>query len=63
MTRADFLARVTHDGLGEDFIKYLTVRLASQQYLIASLPPWTASTGLAVTLLQLTRKLGKRGDL
>ena len=61
MTCADFLARLTDDGLGEGFIKYLATRLACQQHLITSLTTMDSEHRLAATLLQLARKLGTRG--
>jgi CRP-like cAMP-binding protein len=44
MSSADFLARVTHDGLGKDLITCLATRLGRQQHLITNLALWTVST-------------------
>jgi CRP/FNR family transcriptional regulator, cyclic AMP receptor protein len=60
MACADFLALVTREGLGEDFIKHLAMRLASQQRLIANLATVDSEHRLAATLLQLALRLGKQ---
>jgi len=63
MACPDFLALVTGDGLEEDFIKYLAIRLASQQRLIANFATVDSEHRLAAALLQLARRLGKQGPL
>jgi CRP-like cAMP-binding protein len=63
MACVDFLALVTDEGLEEDFIKYLAIRLASQQRLIANLATVDSEHRLAAALLQLARRLGKQGPL
>ena len=63
MTCAKFLARLTQDGLTEDFIKYLAMRLAELQRVITNLATADSERRLAATLLELGRKLGKRDPL
>jgi CRP-like cAMP-binding protein len=57
---ARFLDRLTRDSLLEGFIKYLTVRVADQQEVIANLVTVDSEQRLGKTLLQLARKLGKK---
>jgi CRP-like cAMP-binding protein len=55
-----FLERLGRDSLLEGFVKYLTVRIADQQEVIANLVTVDSEQRLGQTLLQLARKLGKK---
>jgi len=55
-----FLERLTRDALLEGFVKYLAVRIADQQEVIANLVTVDSEQRLGKTLLQLARKLGKK---
>lgn len=55
-----FFARLAQDSLFEGFVRYLTVRVADQQQVIANLVTVDSERRLGQTLLQLARKLGKR---
>jgi len=55
-----FLERLAKDSLLEGFVKYLTVRIADQQEVIANLVTVDSEQRLGQTLLQLARKLGKK---
>jgi CRP/FNR family transcriptional regulator, cyclic AMP receptor protein len=55
-----FLERLSNDSLLEGFVKYLTVRVADQQEVIANLVTVDSEQRLGKTLLQLARKLGKK---
>jgi len=55
-----FLDRLAKDSLLEGFIKYLTVRVADQQQVIANLVTVDSEQRLGKTLLQIARKLGKK---
>lgn len=55
-----FLARLSRDSLLEGFVRYLTVRVADQQQVIANLVTVDSEQRLGKTLLQLARTLGKR---
>jgi CRP-like cAMP-binding protein len=57
---ARFLERLARDSLLEGFVKYLTVRIADQQEVIANLVTVDSEQRLGQTLLQLARKLGKK---
>ena len=57
---ARFLERLAKDSLLEGFIKYLTVRVADQQEIIANLVTVDSEQRLGQTLLQIARKLGKK---
>ena len=54
-----FLERLAKDALLEGFIKYLTVRVADQQEVIANLVTVDSEQRLGKTLLQLARKAGQ----
>ncbi len=54
-----FLERLATDALLEGFIKYLTVRVADQQEVIANLVTVDSEQRLGKTLLQLARKAGQ----
>ena len=55
-----FLDRLAKDSLLEGFIKYLTVRIADQQQVMANLVTVDSEQRLGKTLLQIARKLGKK---
>jgi CRP-like cAMP-binding protein len=55
-----FLERLAADALLEGFIKYLAVRVADQQEVIANLVTVDSEQRLGKTLLKLARKLGKK---
>jgi CRP/FNR family cyclic AMP-dependent transcriptional regulator len=55
-----FLERLSRDSLLEGFIKYMAVRVADQQEVIANLVTVDSEQRLGKTLLQLARKLGKK---
>ena len=55
-----FLERLSRDKLLEGFIKYLAVRIADQQEVIANLVTVDSEQRLGKTLLQLARKLGRK---
>ena len=55
-----FLERLAKDSLLEGFIRYLTVRVADQQQVIANLVTVDSEQRLWKTLLQIARKLGKK---
>lgn len=55
-----FLDRLAEDSLLEGFIKYLAVRVADQQQVIANLVTVDSEQRLGKTLLQIARKLGKK---
>ena len=57
---AKFLDRLSKDSLLEGFIKYLAVRVADQQQVIANLVTVDSEQRLGKTLLQIARKLGKK---
>ena len=55
-----FFARLGGDRLLEGFVRYLTVRIADQQQVIANLVTADSEQRLGKTLLQLARTLGKK---
>jgi CRP/FNR family transcriptional regulator, cyclic AMP receptor protein len=55
-----FLDRLAKDGLLQGFIKYLAVRVADQQAVIANLVTVDSEQRLGTTLLQIARKFGKK---
>jgi CRP-like cAMP-binding protein len=55
-----FLEWLAKDSLLEGFIKYLTVRVADQQEVIANLVTVDSEQRLGQTLLQIARKHGKK---
>jgi CRP/FNR family cyclic AMP-dependent transcriptional regulator len=55
-----FLGRLAKDSLLEGFIKYLAVRVADQQQVIANLVTVDSEQRLGKTLLQIAKKLGKK---
>ncbi len=56
-----FLEHLTRDLLMEGFVKYLAVRVAEQQAVIANLVTIDSEQRLGKTLLQLAKQLGKKG--
>ena len=58
---AKFLKRLATDSLLEGFVKYLAVRVADQQEVIANLVTVDSEQRLGKTLLHLARQLGKKG--
>jgi CRP-like cAMP-binding protein len=55
-----FFARLNRDSLLEGFVRYLAVRIADQQQVIANLVTVDSEQRLGQTLLQLARTLGKK---
>ena len=55
-----FLGRLAKDSLLEGFIKYMAVRVADQQQVIANLVTVDSEQRLGKTLLQIARKFGKK---
>jgi len=57
---AQFFGRLQRDSLFEGFVRYLAVRIADQQQVIANLVTVDSEQRLGKTLLQLARTLGKK---
>jgi CRP/FNR family transcriptional regulator, cyclic AMP receptor protein len=57
---SQFFTRLSRDSLFEGFVRYLTVRIADQQQVIANLVTVDSEQRLGQTLLQLARTLGKK---
>ena len=57
---AQFFTRLQRDSLFEGFVRYLAVRIADQQQVIANLVTVDSEQRLGKTLLQLARTLGKK---
>lgn len=57
---AQFFARLSRDSLAEGFVRYLAVRIADQQQVIANLVTVDSEQRLGQTLLQLARTMGKK---
>jgi CRP-like cAMP-binding protein len=57
---SQFFARLTRDSLSEGFVRYLAVRIADQQQVIANLVTVDSEQRLGQTLLQLARTMGKK---
>jgi CRP/FNR family cyclic AMP-dependent transcriptional regulator len=57
---SQFLARLSRDSLLEGFVRYLAVRVADQQQVIANLVTVDSEQRLGQTLLQLARTMGKK---
>ena len=55
-----FFERLGRDALFEGFIRYLAVRIADQQQVIANLVTVDSEQRLGKTLLRLARTLGKK---
>jgi CRP/FNR family cyclic AMP-dependent transcriptional regulator len=55
-----FLDRLAKDSLLEGFIKYLAVRVADQQQVIANLVTVDSEQRLGTALLQIAKKFGKK---
>ena len=58
--RGQFFARLNRDSLFEGFVRYLAVRVADQQQVIANLVTTDSEQRLGKTLLQLARTMGKK---
>ena len=57
---SQFFARLGRDSLFEGFVRYLAVRVADQQQVIANLVTVDSEQRLGKTLLQLARTMGKK---
>jgi len=57
---SQFLGRLSRDSLYEGFVRYLAVRVADQQQVIANLVTVDSEQRLGQTLLQLARTMGKK---
>jgi CRP-like cAMP-binding protein len=57
---SQFFARLSRDLLFEGFVRYLAVRIADQQQVIANLVTVDSEQRLGRTLLQLARTIGKK---
>jgi len=57
---AHFFACLNRDSLFEGFVRYLAVRIADQQQVIANLVTVDSEQRLGQTLLQLARTMGKK---
>ena len=55
-----FFARLNRDSLLEGFVRYLAVRIADQQQVIANLVTVDSEQRLGQTLLHLARTMGKK---
>jgi CRP-like cAMP-binding protein len=58
---AKFLERLAADSLLEGFVKYLAVRVADQQEVIANLVTVDSEQRLGTTLLHLAKQMGEKG--
>jgi len=57
---SQFFARLARDSLFEGFVRYLAVRVADQQQVIANLVTVDSEQRLGKTLLQLAHTMGKK---
>src|SRR5262245_36460624 len=57
---SQFFARLSRDALFEGFVRYLAVRIAAQQQVIANLVTVDSEQRLGHTLLRLARTMGKK---
>jgi CRP-like cAMP-binding protein len=57
---SQFFTRLSRDSLFEGFVRYLAVRIADQQQVIANLVTVDSEQRLGKTLLQLARTMGKK---
>jgi len=57
---SQFIACLSRDSLFEGFVRYLAVRIADQQQIIANLVTVDSEHRLGETLLQLGRTMGKK---
>jgi CRP/FNR family transcriptional regulator, cyclic AMP receptor protein len=57
---SQFFARLSRDALFEGFVRYLAVRIADQQQVIANLVTVDSEQRLGQTLLRLARTMGKK---
>lgn len=60
MSCTKFLSRMSRDGMLQDFVRYMAIRIANQQQVISNLVTADCEYRLAATLLHLARKLGKQ---
>jgi CRP/FNR family transcriptional regulator, cyclic AMP receptor protein len=60
MPGSQFFARLSRDSLLEGFVRYLAVRIADQQQIIANLVAVDSEQRLGQTLLRLARTIGKK---
>ena len=60
MPSSQFLARLSRDSLLEGFVRYLALRIAAQQQVIANMVTVDSEQRLGKTLLQLARTMGKK---
>jgi len=58
---AQFFNLLRSESLFEEFVRYLSVRIADQQEVITQMATYDGEHRLGTTLLELARKLGKRG--
>ena len=58
--RGQLFARLSRDSLFEGFVRYLAVRIAEQQQVIANLVTVDSEQRLGKTLLQMALTMGKR---
>jgi CRP/FNR family transcriptional regulator, cyclic AMP receptor protein len=57
---SQFFIRLSRDSLFEGFVRYLAVRIADQQQVIANLVPVDSEQRLGKTLLQLTHTMARK---
>ncbi len=62
ISSSKFFALLSANSLLEGFVRYLAVRIAEQQQVIAHLVTVDSEQRLGKTLLQLARTLGKKGS-
>jgi hypothetical protein len=56
-------ARLSRDSLFEGFVRYLALRVADQQQIVANLVTVDSEQRLGQTLLHLARTMGKKDPL
>ena len=62
MSSGQFFALLSRNSLLEGFVRYLAARIADQQEVISQLVTASSEHRLGTTLLELARKIGKRGS-
>jgi CRP-like cAMP-binding protein len=62
ISHTQFIARLSRDSLFEGFVRYLAVRIAEQQQVIANLVTVVSEQRLGKTLLHLADTLGKKNQ-
>jgi CRP-like cAMP-binding protein len=60
ISASQFFARLSRESLLEGFVRYLAVRIADQQQMIANMVTVDSEQRLGQTLLQLGRTMGKK---